>query len=335
MFQKYVDSDLGESINEARKLYNTSMENLEDSKKWIKDEPESVLFGGMVQAAYKFVDAGFQGHNHRVKIKHRNAGGQIAVLDKVAWDKMDLKVDWEAAGFPKGTADEFMFVKHPFIKLVRSKRSGKKKRFAWHLQIPMPACTGVCKEKPPNAVRACDAGARTMNTFYDPAGVVLEFGDKRTERKRVQLAVQANDLQSRIMWKGLSHRRRARMKKARRRLFEKARDRRRNFQYNQIKYLMETSSVILLPAFETKDMLNKNTSILSKLTRKQLVNWSHYQFRTKMLHKVRFYAHATVIGDCDEPWTTLTCCGCGNLRPSFRGKEFVCVAPQCGMHCDR
>ena len=79
---------------------------------------------------------------------------------------------------------------------------------------------------------------------------------------------------------------------------------------------------------------HRPTRKINQKTARAMLNWSHFTFRQRLLHKAREYPHVTV-AVCTEEYTTRTCGAseCGRVNPSFSGKVFKCAF--CPFACDR
>jgi hypothetical protein len=154
-----------------------------------------------------------------------------------------------------------------------------------------PNCHGNCpKPVPPTEVTSIDEGVRSMISTYGTLGSNLSWGCSRADFPvQENSALQGSAIQSAYSQKGISHRRRHRMKKARLRLFQKTRNRRRDLHCRMVKYLCETSSVVLTGQLSPRVQLTRKTRTLGKKTVKQWLGWSHYEFRKRLTDKAELY----------------------------------------------
>jgi transposase len=106
------------------------------------------------------------------------------------------------------------------------------------------------------------------------------------------------------------------------------------------KWLLQNHEVILLPHFQSARMAKKTTegSIHRKIGRKtvrQMLTWSHYRFRQRLLNRAREFPGRHVI-ICDEDYTSKTCGECGHLNQMLGSNEtFRCTNAQCNYIADR
>ena len=99
-----------------------------------------------------------------------------------------------------------------------------------------------------------------------------------------------------------------------------------------IRYLVKHYKRIIIPPLETSRMvLNTDRKINSRMARNML-NWSHYLFRQRLIYKARL--HGTRVYIRDEIYTSKTCCRCGTIHATLGSSEvFKCRT--CGAHYDR
>ena len=99
--------------------------------------------------------------------------------------------------------------------------------------------------------------------------------------------------------------------------------------------MCETFHAILLPVFETSNMVTKKDGkrrLRAKSVR-SLLTWSHFRFRQRLQAKCREYPHCEVVLVTEE-YTSQTCGQCGALHTKLgASKLFTC--PQCAFSMDR
>ena len=99
------------------------------------------------------------------------------------------------------------------------------------------------------------------------------------------------------------------------------------------KWLCECYEVVLLPSFETSQMLRKGQRRIGSKTARSMATWSHYRFKQRLLAKAREYPWCKVL-IVDEAYTSKTCGMCGHIHQTLRGnKVFRC--PHCSFEIDR
>jgi len=133
----------------------------------------------------------------------------------------------------------------------------------------------------------------------------------------------------------------------------------KDFHYKFAKWLCINYEIILLPEFRTKSMVQKkrediitikgnipninlksinkqeyNRTINGTVAR-QMLTWSHYKFKQRLLHKSTMFTNCKVI-IVNEAHTTKTCGMCGIINNNVGSSEvFKCVNPTCKFIMDR
>ncbi|PCJ28973.1 MAG: hypothetical protein COA94_03095 [Rickettsiales bacterium] len=102
--------------------------------------------------------------------------------------------------------------------------------------------------------------------------------------------------------------------------------------WRTIKYLTDNYDEILLPSFESQELVKKNKN---KKVREQLLNLKHYQFKRRLICKSNMLGNVKVyiVG---EEYTSKTCGRCGALNNNLGSKEiFKCVKDDCNFKTGR
>lgn len=98
------------------------------------------------------------------------------------------------------------------------------------------------------------------------------------------------------------------------------------------KILVTQYRVVLLPEFQTSQMVRRGKRKIRKKTVRNMLTWRHYQFRQYLIAKAELHGCTVVV--CDEPYTSKTCSCCGNIHSKLGGsKVFKC--PKCSVTMDR
>lgn len=167
---------------------------------------------------------------------------------------------------------------------------------------------------------ALDPGVRTFQTIFSKE-LCTKIGehdfqrifrycyalDKLVSRKKKERSNKFNGAMQRIRWK--------------------VRDLIDEIHNKTALFLCKMFEVIYLPTFETQEMVSK----LRHKTSRAMLGWAHYRFKTKLKAKAEEYSCRVV--DCDESYTSKTCCDCGTEN-DIGGKE-VWVCKRCGFKHDR
>jgi len=184
---------------------------------------------------------------------------------------------------------------------------------------------------------AIDPGVRTFSTLYDNNGNVFEYGAKDI-KKIFHMCLCADNLQSRIYKKKtdgsfqIKHRNRYKMRKAFRKIQMKIKDRVRDFHHKVAKHICMDYDFVLLPKFDTQNMMKKKGRKLRKKTVRQMATWSHFLFRKILLHKAQKYGCFVKL--CTEEYTSKCCSHCGNIKYNLGSqKNYYCR--ECKKQFDR
>ena len=99
------------------------------------------------------------------------------------------------------------------------------------------------------------------------------------------------------------------------------------------KWLCENYDHILIPVFGVKAMTHRVGRRIQCKTARQMLCWSHFGFRQRLLHKSEHYPGCKVHVVTEE-YTSKTCGRCGRVHHSLGGsKTFRC--PHCSFRADR
>lgn len=204
----------------------------------------------------------------------------------------------------------------------------------YYLSIPMPLETAQDSgSRVPNRVVALDPGVRTFHTAYDPSGFVWKVGNKDIGHI-YRICVRMDKLQSRIdSDKTIRHKKRYRMRRAYRKMQWRVRNLVDECHKKLVKFLCSNYSVVLLPSFETQQMVIRKQRKISSQTARNLMTWSHYRFKQRLLFKKQEYPSCNVI-ICNEAYTTKTCGRCGYINDGV-GKKKIFRCPSCRITLDR
>jgi transposase len=158
---------------------------------------------------------------------------------------------------------------------------------------------------------------------------------KGKPKKRKQRAGKRRAGSRRRRRSNVRHAQRYRMRKAELRILRKIRNIVDDMHKNLAIWLCRNYKVILLPSFETSNMVRRGQRRIRKTTAKSMLDLGHYRFKQRLLHKAREFPGCTVI-ICDEHHTSKTCGLCGSLHHSLGGNRvFKCPNPECGFTIDR
>lgn len=191
--------------------------------------------------------------------------------------------------------------------------------------------TALMEAKEPHSIISLDPGVRTFLTGYDPSGKLFQWGHKDMSRV-CKLAKHYDQLQSKIS-KAKNHGSRYRMRKAANRIQLRIRNLVDEVHKKLALFLVKNYQIVILPHFNAKDMVKRFARRISSKVVRQMLTWSHFRFRLRLLHKQTEYPWCRVIVT-DEAYTSKTCGKCGLIHQKLGGnKIFKC--PHCGSRCER
>jgi putative transposase len=203
----------------------------------------------------------------------------------------------------------------------------------YHICIPQPLDlkSDNQAQRVPGRVAALDPGVRTFHTIYDSTGCIFEVG-KNDIGRIYRLCYYLDNLESRIT-SASSKKQKYRMRNAALRMRLRIRNLVDECHKKLVTFLLSEYEVILLPSFETKDMVSRRKRVLSSKSARAMLTWSHYRFKQRLLFKRQEYPWCKILV-VDEAFTTKTCGHCGKLHPTLTSsKVFHC--PSCGVVLDR
>lgn len=200
-----------------------------------------------------------------------------------------------------------------------------KQRDRWYAVIPE---VKVLEPSESTGVIALDPGVRSFLTGYD--------GTKLTEiangdiGRIYRLCQHLDKLISRASKAKSSIKRR--MLKAANRMRFRIRNLVDEIHHQVARWLVNNYKLIMLPTFETSNMVRRATRKIGSKSVRAMMNWSHFRFKSHL--KQLAARHNVIVLDVDESYTSKTCSQCGCLHASLGGnKTFKCS--NCGIIVDR
>ena len=203
-------------------------------------------------------------------------------------------------------------------------------RDKWYLCVPTKVNTRIPSKT--EGVCSCDPGVRKFQTVYSEKEV-FSIGVKKELKQR--LLQNIDRLRSLRSQKRLRNKKGNKIKKSKLVRYEKScYDRYHNLtteMHNQLAhYLTYNYKVILLPRFESQDMVKGKK--LRRSTKRSMLQDRHYQFRTCLERKCKERGCVLIV--VTEEYTSKTCSRCGNLHTSLGSSE-VFHCPSCSFRIDR
>lgn len=166
-------------------------------------------------------------------------------------------------------------------------------------------------------VVALDPGVRNFLTFFSENSCGQLGIDANLEIQK--LCFRLDDLISR-MSKATASRKRS-MQKARWRLVDRIQSLVDELHKKAAAFLCANFDVILLPTFETKDMVNKAKRRIRSKSARQMLTLSHYKFKQFVKHKA--FETGKIVLDVCEAYTSKTVSWTGEIKPKLGGAKKI------------
>lgn len=205
-------------------------------------------------------------------------------------------------------------------------RVSYKRRDGFYLHIPE-----LITESPPLQripFLAFDPGVRTFLTGYSTS-FVIEYG-KGSIGKINRLRYHLSKLESKI--RKTHGKKKQNLKKAAARMRKRIKNVRKDAICKVSKHATTIAKYIFIPEFNSSTMIKRKNRKISKRTVKEMLDWSHYMLRQRLIHQAKKNNCIVVI--VNEAYTTQTCTRCGNLHKKI-GSSKVFVCPNCGLRIGR
>jgi putative transposase len=194
-------------------------------------------------------------------------------------------------------------------------------RGQWFLCVPYKKPSRV-RAPPQKSVCAVDPGVRTFGVVFSPEEVTkIQQNQERLDSLHAKLD-KLRALRAKAAIRPSSFQR------AWNRVHRKIDNLTTDLHYRAISYL-KTFKHILLPSFETQEMVSKRC--LSSRSNRRMLGLRHYLFQTRLKHSLELDSHSNV-SIVTEEYTSKTCSHCGRLGIPTRDK-FECAS--CGLQIDR
>ena len=196
----------------------------------------------------------------------------------------------------------------------------------YHLSVPYDEKLPSRRENQARVV-ALDPGVRSFLTWYctDSVGKIGEGAFFRIQR----LCVRLDDLLSRAA-KSPSRKRRN-MRRAAGRMRLRIENLVRELHRQAARFLVGKFDVILLPTFETSEMVERSRRRIRSKTVRNLLSLAHYRFKLFVRHKAA--ETGAILLDVSEAYTTKTVSWTGEMQENLGGASVVVA--QDGERMDR
>ena len=166
-------------------------------------------------------------------------------------------------------------------------------------------------------VIALDPGVRSFQTGFSETEAV-KFGEQDFGRI-ARLCHHLDDLMGRIA--KAPARKKSRMKNAATRLRRRIKDLVRELHHKVARWLVDHYDIILLPTFETSEMVEKAKRKLNSKVARAMLTWSHYQFAQFLTWKT--WESGKVVLRVNEAHTTKTCSWSGEVVANMAGRKTI------------
>jgi putative transposase len=184
----------------------------------------------------------------------------------------------------------------------------------WFLAVPY--AVEVTKTENKGRMVAIDPGVRTFATLFSE-DVATKIGENSITRIH-RLCVKLDKLTSKIALSKAKAKRK--VKKAMHRLKWKVWDLVDELHYKTIKHLTDNFDTILLPTFETSQMVSKSGRKIRSKTARQMLTLSHFKFKMRLKSKAETLGK-TVLDVC-EAYTSKTASWTGEMV-KIGGSKFI------------
>jgi putative transposase len=175
---------------------------------------------------------------------------------------------------------------------------------------------------------ALDPGVRTFQAFFSPelAGLLGQYDFSRL----VRLCRWLDKLLSRIST-STKKKQRYRMRQAANRLRWKIRDLRDELHAKTIRFLVDNFDVILIPIFDTSQMVTRGCRRLRSKTVRSMLTWAHFKFKEWL--KVVASEYGKTVIEVNEAYTSKTCSWSGEVV-KIGSSEIIRGSDGISMHRD-
>ena len=164
---------------------------------------------------------------------------------------------------------------------------------------------------------ALDPGVRTFMTFLSESSFGWLGNDSNLHIQK--LCFRLDKLVSRLS-KAPSQQKR-RLKKAAGRLRCKIKNLVKELHHKTARFLVNNFDVILLPTFETSQMVSKSRRKLRNKSVRQMLTLSHYEFKTFL--KWKAWEQSKTVIDCNEAYTSKTVSWTGEVVKNLGGARTI------------
>lgn len=195
----------------------------------------------------------------------------------------------------------------------------------WYVLVPIKKnCKKTESSEKKTFIGAFDPGVRTFQTLYSEKEVIKFSRDKTCIEKIQKKLDLFRSLRSKKQIK-FNH-----YNRNQKRSYKKLKHLVDDLHFKIINYIKNNYIWILLPSFESQEMVKKN---YNKKCNRNMMEWKHYKFKTRLIDSCMLDKTTSVIL-CKEAYTTATCTCCGKIDSTVGSKEiYKCI--HCNLIIDR
>jgi len=209
---------------------------------------------------------------------------------------------------------------HGDLRLVRA-------RGRWFLIVPVQQKR--CAAENQGRVVALDPGVRSFQTFYAETGCgKLGDGDFGQIQR---LCAHIDDLISRRKLETQRFRKRN-LRRAILNMQSRLHNLVDELHHKVAAFLVKSFDVIILPPFETQEMVQRGARKLRAKSVRSMLTFAHYRFRMFLKHKA--FEYGKLVLDQNEAWTSKTVSWTGEVNAKLGGSKVVRSA-KTGLSMDR
>lgn len=192
----------------------------------------------------------------------------------------------------------------------------------WYASIPQRVAVSPTGS---DHVIALDPGNRVFLTGYDGENI-LEIGKGDIGRIN-RICSHLDNLMSRIAKSQVKHQR-YKMRLAANRIRARIQTLVKDLHNKVASLLVNSYKVILLPTYETSQMVLKATRKINAKSVRNMLTWSHARFAQVLMQMAQ--RKGVLVIRCNESYTSKTCTSCGHIHPKL-GSSSVFNCPNCGI----
>ena len=166
---------------------------------------------------------------------------------------------------------------------------------------------------------ALDPGVRTFQTIFSSNGVFGKFGEEALKRL-AKLCHKADRIQSKIA-KTKNQSRIDYLRMWQHRTTLKIRNLRKELHHKISRFLVDNFDVILLPCFNTSEMVKKKDRKINKSTTRSMLNFGHYEFKELLKFKANKFGKKLIV--VSEAYTSKTVSWTGEIINNLGGRKVI------------